>query len=707
MSTSKILNPENMSREELIAMLMKTQSELDTTKEELKKSNEKNVLLEEQLTGVQEVTAEGFRQVSELTQNLNKRVILLDDVLSMNLIEQIEFAFAEQVELSMNLIEQIEFAFAEQVEWIQNARSLFNQTPFNKGSDVKGSKKKLDEAEAATKKLNGSINNAGRSIKRVAKTIAEAVTAMAGIDKTTYGKAAAAINSFVEPARKDEDKKKSKGRIAKNRATTKTVSASLKSHVCKSCGGNTVPYETGKLVDKVIGANHKLNEILGVIKNIHEVEVCEKCGQVSIAIADNQDVPVIPNREIGIDYMLGCSDFICRGMALNNYISPIRDMFEIGNDTISYNLHDFVGIYIKPLYDSIIRVAKDAPVLLLDGTPFDCLESQGSRKSKDRKSEDVTVSKSNYILSMAAPVHAKVQFTAYGYLEKRNFDSIRKVITPDYKFNTLVTDGFSGYEQLLDEHPGAKLQHCLVHLRRYLIVAFDFKNYCEKLDVLDDEECRAFVMKDIEEASDKYLIYSAFNAINKIYALEDSVDYSKDDYLEQINSVREKARELLENADTVMEEMIKRHMISNKNNTGLVGKKGDIYSRACVYWYQQQPFIKEFLNDPLVPPDTNIVEQAIRPITVFRKNANWKATISYMEDLCMLYSVFMSAKKNGIDDVYGWLRTYCRDLYRYCLQKQWTTYIREGKSLTKKILTWDMVSLSEGFDFSKYQIVKY
>lgn len=72
----------------------------------------------------------------------------------------------------------------------------------------------------------------------------------------------------------------------------------------------------------------------------------------------------------------------------------------------------------------------------------------------------------------------------------------------------------------------------------------------------------------------------------------------------------------------------------------------------------------------------------------------------------MLYSVFMSAKKNGIDDVYGWLRTYCRDLYKYCIEKQWTAYIREGKSLTKKILTWDMVSLSEGFEFNKYQIIK-
>lgn len=118
------------------------------------------------------------------------------------------------------------------------------------------------------------------------------------------------------------------------------------------------------------------------------------------------------------------------------------------------------------------------------------------------------------------------------------------------------------------------------------------------------------------------------------------------------------------------------------------------------------PFIKEFFNDPMLPPDTNIVEQAIRPITVFRKNANWKATISYMEVLCMLCSVYMTARNNGISDVYGWLRTYCRDLYAFCLEKQWTACIKEGKSLTKKILVGDMISLSAGFDFSKYQLIK-
>ena len=57
----------------------------------------------------------------------------------------------------------------------------------------------------------------------------------------------------------------------------------------------------------------------------------------------------------------------------------------------------------------------------------------------------------------------------------------------------------------MEEHPGAKLQHCLVHLRRYLIQAFDFENYCKHLDGPDEEEFREFVMKDIKEASDNYL----------------------------------------------------------------------------------------------------------------------------------------------------------------------------------------------------------
>lgn len=101
-------------------------------------------------------------------------------------------------------------------------------------------------------------------------------------------------------------------------------------------------------------------------------------------------------------------------------------------------------------------------------------------------------------------------------------------------------------------------------------------------------------MKDIKEASDKYLIYSAFNAINKIYVLEYSVVYSRDDYLKQTALVRTKCRELQENADIVMDEMIKRYMSPNKSNTGIEGKKGDGSSRFKSY-YKNVYHIAEYM----------------------------------------------------------------------------------------------------------------
>ena len=113
---------------------------------------------------------------------------------------------------------------------IQNARTWFNQTPFKKGADVAGSKKALTEAESAAKRFNGSIRNAGKSINRVTRAIASAVSEMANVD-TTYGQAAARINSFVGPQKTTSSPKKSKGRVAKHRAVSKTVNAALKTYL--------------------------------------------------------------------------------------------------------------------------------------------------------------------------------------------------------------------------------------------------------------------------------------------------------------------------------------------------------------------------------------------------------------------------------------------------------------------------------------------
>lgn len=157
-----------------------------------------------------------------------------------------------------------------------------------------------------------------------------------------------------------------------------------------------------------------------------------------------------------------------------------------------------------------------------------------------------------------------------------------------------------------------------------------------------------------------------------------------------------------------MSEMEKRHLFFSKNGKRLVKKKGDPFADATAYWYNNKDKFDVFISNPKVPVDTKVVEQAIRPITVLRKNINWKATVEYMDDLCMIYSVFETARKNNINDpVNKWLRPYARELWCYCVEKKYSQEIKDGMSLEKKIKFWDMQSLSESFDFQKYNIFNF
>lgn len=50
---------------------------------------------------------------------------------------------------------------------------------------------------------------------------------------------------------------------------------------------------------------------------------------------------------------------------------------------------------------------------------------------------------------------------------------------------------------------------------------------------------------------------------------------------------------------------------------------------------------------------------------------------------------------------------YARELGCYCMEKKYTQEIKDAMSLEKKIKSLDMQSLSEGFDFQKYNIFNF
>lgn len=219
----------------------------------------------------------------------------------------------------------------------------------------------------------------GKARSRISKAVAE----LEDIKRREAGKAVdRLIKDYGERQDKDDTQKQpSKGRVAKKRAVVSTKTARIKAHTCNECGGSTELLETGKIVSEVLSGCDALKDLVSNCKNIHQVEICQNCGHVKIAVNDKQDLPVVPNRMIGLDPMVTACHYLHKGLPLNNLISEVREKLEIGHDTFSYNLHDFVRIYLKPIYQQILDVAKKEAVLVLDGTPFDCLETQGKRVS--------------------------------------------------------------------------------------------------------------------------------------------------------------------------------------------------------------------------------------------------------------------------------------------------------------------------------------
>ena len=689
-----------LSREELILRLQQVEREkleVQQKNQELKQQVDE---LRRKLYNEARIVAEQWHTVEDMSVALNRRIVLADD------------------ELSKDYLSQVQDSLTLTIEWMKDYQNQLRMGPLTKGKDSgtgnKVSEKQLAEAKEQQKSAAEKTAKLLRSMQKTAKElntanhrIEKAVKELKAVQRTAAGQAADDILKTSVAERAQAKKKRSSGRIAKNRSVNSTVEASFGSHTCKVCGGHTEILESGKLEEEILSACDSLKSLVSNTSNIHQVEICQQCGQVRIAVNEEQDLPVIPNRMLGLDSMFLSCHYLHKGLPLNSLISGIKEKYEIGNDTFSYSLHDFTRIYIKPIYDLLMNEARQAKVLVLDGTPFDCLETQGKRVSKNPQDADGEPSSSNYILGITTPATAEHQFSLYGYLPKRNFESLEKIIDDSFKFTCLVTDAHPAYDKLAQQHH-AKHQNCITHLRRYLLSGFNVIDYLKQLTPVPEKQWMEIIQKDIREENDKYLIYAAFSAINKIYSFEKEIDFSLsgEALTKQILKVRKKSADLLKKADTVMQEMVKRHMTPSPNGSKLIKKKGDPFSDAAAYWYNNKSKFGVFFSEPEVPVDSNIVEQAIRPLTVLRKNICWKATVEYMEDLCMIYSVFETARKNRISDpVRDWLRPYARKLWIYCVEKKYTEEIRDGKSLEKKIISWNMQQLSNGFDFSAYNIL--
>lgn len=180
----------------------------------------------------------------------------------------------------------------------------------------------------------------------------------------------------------------------------------------------------------------------------------------------------------------------------------------------------------------------------------------------------------------------------------------------------LQTDGYSAYEDF-DRRPGITLLHCMAHARRKFHEA------------LPNDQPRAAY---------------ALGLFQQLYGIERRI---KDQALAGDAVVRLRQQEAIPILQTMKTWMEAEH-------PKIAVKKSPI-AQAMAYFLTRWEKLCIYTKDARLNIDNNLVENAIRPIAVGRKNYLFAGSHEAAQRAAMVYSLFATCKRHNINPYY-WLR---------------------------------------------------
>ena len=82
----------------------------------------------------------------------------------------------------------------------------------------------------------------------------------------------------------------------------------------------------------------------------------------------------------------------------------------------------------------------------------------------------------------------------------------------------------------------------------------------------------------------------------------------------------------------------------------------------------------------------------------------FRQTTAYMQSLCDSFTLFETAKRNGITRPVEYRKKFGRAVYKHCYEKRWTLNfeLKGVHPVTRGIRTWDMKALMEDFDVTSW-----
>ncbi|MFQ5700202.1 MAG: IS66 family transposase, partial [Myxococcota bacterium] len=262
-----------------------------------------------------------------------------------------------------------------------------------------------------------------------------------------------------------------------------------------------------------------------------------------------------------------------------------------------------MGELVEPLLERMLEEIRAFDYVQSDETPFQVLKEDGKRATSE-----------SYLWALrgGVPEHPLL---FYEYDASRSREVPKRLLRGFRGF--LHTDGYGGYDALGAE-PGIVHVGCFAHARRKF-----------------DEALRGHGPSRHPPKTKESLARQGLRRINKLYEIERGCREASPE--ERYAIRQEKTKPRLEELRTWLDAALGR--VPPESLTG----------KALSYLDRQWGKLVHVLDDGRIPLDTNLVENAIRPFVIGRRNWLFADTPKGAQASARLYSLVETAKANGIE----------------------------------------------------------
>lgn len=633
------LTPEQLR--ELVASLQKDVASLER---KVKTEHEKRCKAECDLWAQREAVKENLPALKAAMREFSREVGPYGDLLSMSIYEQVSFLCSELIRLARDA-------------------AMYRHEHYGHGPDMPGTKGAVREVTPDdVRSVFKGTRNTMQSMARQFQALTRAAGRLDNADPVRIGlEHAVSLRAVNKPntERKNLGRRPNPPKKPPKRQETVQADAlpctGRDPKTGKVCRGELKPIS--EIVAKLKTKHTRMADQIEFLETHNQIYYCEACGEVFIPAADNQEVPIVPNREIGHKLLVECALGICSGTPISRAASEFQDACSLGSDTIQRNFNDFGQIYLKPLMLALKEELKTRPTVVADESTLDVLELQGRGHQSAKTREATKPISGNYFLALTTPAQTDYPVACYEYMGSRSLKRLREMLGDTFRCEALAADGYAAYDSLIAQGFGlngkAVRQSCLTHLRRRLCQAIGAEALKQQAEAFADEELASINLESLKAGDPDRELMAAVVILGAVYAVEQHCarepNETEADWLVRLAKARkEKSTVLMDDLDRIMLKLSSERIEPTANGKSWRSvRKADPYAAACIYYMNGRQKFRTFLLDPRILPSTDIVEGRIRPVTVLRKNIYFMQTLRGVEAMMAAYLWCRLANSTG------------------------------------------------------------